>query len=142
MHRRLRAVQEAVMTVVIMVVTMAGAVADRRRGLVAVLALGHAQLLRRLGAEFTCRARAIAARHFPRMRFATFVELRCSWPSTVVAFASGRADIPDTAVEKLGREVGREHLHRRSRGTNAGATTAGTRGTGGGGRDAAENRVT
>lgn len=134
-HGRLRAVQEAVVTVVIVVVTVADAVADRRRGLVAVLALGHAQLLRRLGAEFTCRARAIAARHFPRMRYATFVGL---WSSTAVVLASGRADIPDAAVEKVGREVGRGRLHRRPRGTSAGATTAGT----GEGRDAAENRFT
>lgn len=132
-HRRLRAVQEAVVAVMVVVVTVAGAVADRRRGLVAVLALGHAQLLRRLGAEFTCRARAIAARHFPRMRFARFVELRCSWlPSTVMVLANGRADIPDTGS----REVGRGRLHRK-RGSSVGATT-GTGGTeGGGGRDAA-----
>lgn len=67
MYRRLRAVQEAMMAVmIVMVVTVAGA-ADRRRCLVAVLALGHAQLFRRLWAKFTCRAwRAIATRHLPR----------------------------------------------------------------------------
>lgn len=107
------------MAVMIVVVTVADAVADRRRGLVAVLTLGHAQLLRRFGAEFTCWARAIAARHFPRMRFPTFVELRCS--SRVVVLASGRADIPDTGGQEAERR-----LHR-YRGSSADAST----GTGG-----------
>lgn len=136
-HRRLRALQKAVVAVMVVVVAVAGAVADRRRGLVAVLALGHAQLLRRLGAEFTGRTRAIAARHFPGMRFrATFAGLRCSrMPSTVVVLASGRADIPDTGGESRSRGVERGrglHCYRGSRTREDG---------GGGGRNAAESRV-
>lgn len=142
-YRGLRAVQEAVVAVMIVVVTVAGAVADRRRGLVAVLALGHAQLLRRLGAEFTCRARAIAARHLPRMRFAAFVELRRSWMPSTVVLASGRADIPDTGGSGS-REVGRGRLHRyRGPSVGAAAGTGGTEGGGGGRRDeAAKSRAT
>jgi len=57
---------------IVMIVTMADT-ADGRRRFVAVLALGHAQLLRRLCAELTGRSRAIAARHLLRkIRFRMF----------------------------------------------------------------------
>lgn len=66
-HRRLRAVQEAVMVVVKVIVVVVAAAVDRRRGFIAVLALGHAQLLGRLRAEFSCRTCAITVRHLPRV---------------------------------------------------------------------------
>lgn len=107
MYRRLRAVQETMMAV--MIVAVAGA-ADRRRGLVAVLTLCHAQLLWRLCAEFTCRrARAIAARHLPRRMRRSLRLQNCvtRGRSTIVVPASGRADIPDTVAE-----IAQEHRTR------------------------------
>lgn len=70
MHGRLGAVQETMMTVMIVMIVMMTTTVYRRSGLVAVLVLGHAQLLRRLRAEFSYRARAIAVRHLLRKQTA------------------------------------------------------------------------